>query len=315
MKNIKIITSILALLFVTLILFVFTNEVETKTKKISIAISTYSLYDITKFIGGDSLEITSIIPFGVDPHSFELTPRLMAKIEDSTLVLYSGAGLEPWIEGFNFKNRAIDMSKYVNLRNVSKEEHNHEEHDHEEHGHDCLKTGIDPHYWLDFENMKLAATKITEELIVLLPENVTLYKNRKNKYIKMLDDLDASYITALRGCKRDTIILSHNSIGYLAQKYNFHTESLSGLSPEDEPTADDVKRVFEEILNDKQESIFFEHFVSNKLILSMAKDTNVSVDMLHSLGNITKDELLSGASYESIMQENLQKISKALSCQ
>ncbi len=310
MKNIKIIASILALLFVTLILFVFTNESETKTNKTSIAVSTYSLYDITKFIGGDSLEITSIIPFGVDPHSFEPTPRLMAKIEDSNLVLYSGAGLEPWIEGFDFQNRAIDMSKYVNLRNVSKEEHHHEEHDDE-----CSKTGMDPHYWLDFENMKMATKKITEELIVLLPMNATLYEHRKNEYIKMLDDLDSSYKTALQGCKRDTIILSHNSIGYLAQKYDFHTESLSGLSPEDEPTADDVKRVFQEILNDKQESIFFEHFVSNKLILSMAKDTNVSVDILHSLGNITKDELLAGASYKSIMQENLQKISKALSCQ
>ena len=315
MKNIKIIASILVLLFVTLILFVFTNEIDTKTKKTSIAVSTYSLYDITKFIGGDSLEITSIIPFGVDPHSFELTPRLMAKIEDSNLVLYSGAGLEPWIEGFDFQNRAIDMSKYVNLRNVSKEEHHHEEHDHEEHGHECFQTGMDPHYWLDFENMKMATKKITEELIVLLPENTTLYENRKDKYIKMLDDLDSSYKKALQGCKRDTIVLSHNSIGYLAQKYNFHTESLSGLSPEDQPTADDVKRVFQEILNDKQESIFFEHFVSNKLILSMAKDTNVSVDILHSLGNITKDEHLAGASYESVMQENLQKISKALSCQ
>lgn len=311
MKNIKIIATILILLFVTLLLFIFTNKVEPKTKQISIAISTYSLYDITKSIAGDSLQIISIIPFGVDPHSFEPTPRLMAKIEDSNLVLYSGAGLEPWIKGFDFENRAIDMSKYVNLRDISHEEHHHDD----EHGHECSQTGVDPHYWLDFTNMKIVAQTITKELSALLPENTTLYVNRQNKYIEMLDDLDSSYKEGLQGCKRDTIVLSHNSMGYLADKYSFHTESLSGLSPEDEPTADDVKRVFEEILKDKQERIFFEHFVSNKLILSMAKDTNVSVDILHSLSNITQDELTSGVSYESIMKENLQKIRKALTCQ
>ena len=310
MKNIKIITFLLILLLVTLLMFINTNKTEPKTKQISIAVSTYSLYDIAKYIAGDSFEITSIVPFGVDPHSFEPTPRLMAKIEDSNLVLYSGAGLEPWIEGFNFQNRAIDMSEFVNLRTVSQEENHHHEH-----GDECLQTGIDPHYWLDFANMKMATQKITKELIALLPENKVLYTNRQNKYIKMLEDLDSSYKETLQDCKRDTIVLNHNSVGYLADKYDFNTESLSGLSSEDTPTADDVKRVFEEILKDKQERIFFEHFVSNKLILSMAKDTNVSVDILHSLSNITHDELSSGASYESIMRENLQKISKALSCQ
>ena len=142
MKNIRKIIFVLAMLLFVLQLFMMNqNEKITQVNsKPIVAVSTFSLYDITKHIGKDSIELINILPFGVDAHSFEPTPKLMASLEKSRLVIYNGA-LEPWIEGFTFKNSSINMSKRVNIRALQEDEHHHKEHKHH------TDSKIDPHYW------------------------------------------------------------------------------------------------------------------------------------------------------------------------
>jgi len=84
-------------------------KVEVKNQKPTVSLSTFALFDIARNISNDSIDLVMILPFGVDAHSFEPTPKLMAKILESDLVVYSGAGLEPWTSSFEFKSRVIDM--------------------------------------------------------------------------------------------------------------------------------------------------------------------------------------------------------------
>lgn len=310
MKNFKIIALILVLGLVLLQLFMFSGDVIKDTSKPTVSVSTFSLYDITKHIAVDSVEIVNILPFGVDPHSFEPTPKLMAAIEKSALVVYSGAGLEPWVETIEFKNRAINVSQYVKLRDLGDDEFEFHQH----HDEQCAHNKIDPHYWLDFSNMKKAAFIITTELIKILPQNKNIYVKNRDKYLHMLKKLDENYTKYLSSCRINTVILNHNSIGYLANNYHFHAESLSGLSPQDPPTAKDIERIFQEIEHDGVNTIFYENFVSSKVIESVAKDANVNVEVFQSLGNITADEARANATYEGIMYLNLKKLSKALMC-
>jgi len=310
MKNFKIIALVLVVGLVLLQLFMFNTNVIKESEKPTISVSTFSLYDITKHIAFDSVKIVNILPFGVDPHSFEPTPKLMAAIEKSALVVYSGAGLEPWIETIKFKNRAIDMSKYVKLRDLGDDEFEFHKH----HDEQCAHNRLDPHYWLDFSNMKQATLLITQELIKILPKNRDTYLKNQDKYLQMLKKLDEKYTQVLSACRANTVILNHNSIGYLANKYNFHAESLSGLSPQSDPTASDIKRVFQEIEKDGVHTIFYENFISNKVIQTIARDANVEVAVFQSLGNITADEARANATYEDIMYLNLKKLSKALMC-
>ena len=310
MKNFKIIALVLVVGLALLQLFMFKESGVQKSSKPIVSVSTFSLYDITKHIALDSVEIVNILPFGVDPHSFEPTPKLMAAIEESSLVLYSGAGLEPWIDTIEFKNRAIDMSKHVKLRDLGDEEFEFHKH----HDDQCAHNKLDPHYWLSFSNMREATLLITDELIKILPKNREIYIKNRDKYLYMLTKLDENYSKYLSSCRINTVILNHNSIGYLATKYNFHAESLSGLSPEANPTANDIKRVFQEIEADGVHTIFYENFVSNKVIQTIAKDANIDVEVFQSLGNITADEARANATYEELMYLNLKKLSKALMC-
>ena len=275
--------------------------------KPTIAASTFSLYDIAKNIASDTAETFMILPFGVDAHSYEPTPKDMVKISRSNLVLYSGAGLEPWIEGFEFKNKAVNISLHVKLREVGEDqdEHNHDDHQHGR---------VDPHYWQSPQNMILATERITEELIALFPKNRELYSKNRDSYIAMLKNLDEDYKKELSTCQLDTIIVNHNAFSYLANRYGFHTEALSGLSPESEPSAKNMIKLIEFIKEHKVETIFFEKFANEKTIKSIAKEAKVSYDVLQPLGNITADEAKEKLSYEDIMRRNLQKISKALKC-
>ena len=305
----KIIFLLIVALFL-LQMYVMKQDEKAKIQKPMVAVSTFSLYDITKHISGDTLEIINIIPFGVDPHTYEPTPKAMVDISKSELVLYSGAGLEPWTDGFEFKNRVIDISKQVKLRELDKDEHEH----HDFHDNQCAHNKIDPHYWLDFSNMATATELITKELIKVSPSNELLYLTNRESYLKMLQKLDTDYKKALTGCSLDTIIVNHNAIGYLSSRYGFHVESLSGFSPEAEPSAKNMTRLISHVEEHSVPTVFFETFVSDRAIKSIADEAGVSVDVLQPLGNITADEADKKLTYKQMMYINLEKISKALMC-
>jgi len=301
-KNIIFIT-IIILFIAGLVVMKEDVKHEEQDNKPTVALSTFSLYDITKNIVGDTVEPFMILPFGVDAHSYEPNPKQVVKIYKSALVVYSGAGLEPWIDGFSFKNKAIDMSLHVDLRKL--EGHHH--------GHDN-QSSTDPHYWLDFSNMIKATNIITQELITLFPKNKTLYETNKTKYITMLNNLDELIAKKLSTCRADTIVVNHNAFSYMSSKYGFEVEALSGLSPEAQPSAKSMAELIEHVKEYKLKTIFFESFVSDKAIKSIAKEAKVEVDVLQPLGNITADEAKENLSYEDIMKINLEKLSKALEC-
>lgn len=296
---------------VALFLFISMQKHPQSASKPTVAATTFALYDITKHIAGETLNVINILPFGVDPHSFEPTPKLMIELQKSVIVFYSGAGLEPWTHSFQFPHKAINISEYVKLRKLSKEEEHEEMHEDYKHHHE---NGLDPHYWLDFNNMKIATKVITEELIKLLPQNKKIYEVNEKRYIAMLDKLDKSYKTALSSCANDTVIMSHNALGYLAQRYHFKVASLSGLSPEADPSAQDVNRIFRDIKEQGINTIFFENFVNDKLIKTIANDAKIKFELFEPLGNITADEARAGATYEEIMKKNLKKLKEALQC-
>lgn len=286
------------------------NNKTIDTGKKSVACSTLALYDITKNIAGDTVSSYMILPFGVDVHSFEASPKLMVKIHSSDLVLLSGAGLESWLEGFSFPNKVIDMSKYVKLISFGKSHHEHE-HEHDEHHHEGE---FDPHYWLDIQNMIMAAKIVTKELIALEPQNKELYVQNEKRYIESLKKLAEKYKTKLSQCSKKTVVVNHNAFSYLAKDYGFEIESLYGLSPDAQPSAKDVAKIIEHVKEDNLSVIFFESFASDKVIKTISKEAHVAVDVLQPGANITADEAKKGISYMRIMEENLEKLSLALDC-
>lgn len=272
--------------------FVFiacSDENKQSTKPI-VAISTFALYDIVSHIAGDSVEVVHILPFGVEPHDYEPTPKLVAQLEKAKVIFYSGAGLEPWMDHFAFQTRVVDLSKSATL------------------------LPHDPHYWLDFDNMQKITHSITQELISIVPQNKQRYLENEKRYIKMLQFLDTAFSKKLGECTRDSLVVGHNAYGYLAKRYGFKVASLSGFSVDAQPSARDMKRIIEVVKKQKTDKIFFEKFASPKALHAIADETGVVVDTLQPLGNITVEEAQQKFDYEHIMKQNLEKIAKGLGC-
>ncbi|WP_229860099.1 metal ABC transporter substrate-binding protein [Candidatus Sulfurimonas baltica] len=306
LKNTIFIAVIILFIF-QLIVMKQDAKIKETTHKPTIALSTFSLYDIAINLVGDTAEPFLILPLGVDAHSYEPSPKEVIKLYKSDLVVYSGAGLEPWIDGFDFKNKAIDMSLHVELKNFIEDGQDKENHNHSD-------SKVDPHYWLDLQNMIKATEFITKELIALLPANRELYSKNRDTYVDMLKRLHKDYKEKLSTCRVSTIIVNHNAFSYISNIYGFNIEALSGLSPDAQPSAKSMLTLIEHVKEHNISTIFFESFASDKAIKSIATEAKVSVNTLQPLGNITADEAEKNLSYEDIMRSNLEKISKALEC-
>ncbi len=313
MKSMKTVSILLVLILGA---FVYYNLQKTPKKeplehnnsKPLIALSSYALYDIAKNIAGESMNIFCMLPYGVDVHSFEPTPKMIANVAEAKLVVYSGAGLQPWTHSFEDQKNGLDMSRYVKLLDATEEHETDGHHHHHE-------SDFDPHYWLDIENMILATNILKDKFIRILPQNQDMYEENAREYIIKLQEIDRLYKAKLSTCKVDSIVVEHNAFSYLAAKYDFDVHSISGLSPDAQPSAQVMQNILTIVKEKKINTLFFESLSNDKMIKTIANDAHVGVEMLQPLENITQEEAANGATYESLMLENLEKIAKSRECQ
>ncbi|MBD3824146.1 MAG: zinc ABC transporter substrate-binding protein [Epsilonproteobacteria bacterium] len=271
-----------------------------------VSVTTFALYDIVRNLAPKDVEVYMVLPFGADIHAYEPTPKSMAKIESSLLLISSGAGLEPWLESVGANQNHIDVSRHVNLL------HNEHGCEHEGHHNDAHESRIDPHYWLSIKNMKSATELIASLLEKEFSHAKESIETQKNIYIKKLDELDMEYRVRIQDCEQERIFVNHNAFGYLAHEYHFEVESLLGLSSDEQPSAKRMSELASHVREDHIKTIFFESFSNSKAMQSVADELHVNIEVLEPLANVSEKNAQS--SYIDLMQQNLDKIAKALEC-
>lgn len=294
-----------ALTLVAIILLIFIvgtvmSETNGKEEKPYVAVTSFTLYEIANKLVGKNIEVKKLVPFGTEMHSYMPSPKIMALISKSELFIFNGIGMESWIKK-EYANQ-IDMSKYVTL--ISPDEDHHEHHHNE--------NGLDPHYWLDIDNMILMTRTLSEKMSAKFPQYKEEIQNNASAYIKELQDLDAEYEKALKSCKRKEIVVNHNAFGYLAHRYKFHSHSVTGLSVDEQASAKKMKEITDLVKNEGIKIIFFESFVSPKVSETISQETGARVLSLQPLANVNIDEAQKG--YISLMKDNLKKLSLAMEC-
>ncbi|MEM2785535.1 MAG: zinc ABC transporter substrate-binding protein, partial [Candidatus Nitrosotenuis sp.] len=116
-------------------------------------------------------------------------------------------------------------------------------------------------------------------------------------------------------CKKDTIVTSHTAFSYFANRYGIKTFALSGVAPESEATASDLKNIVDFVKENDINVIFAEELIDPKLVTTLADEAGVQVLTLSPLEGLSKEELAKGTTYLDKMEENLQNIKIALECQ
>jgi len=253
-------------------------------------------------IGGSDVQVTLMLPPGVEAHAFEPTPSDIVKINTADIFVYTGKFMEPWVEdilkGVTNKNLIIvDSSAGISINEQTGDQ-------------------IDPHIWLDFDNAKMMAENIEQALAKKSPNNIDYYALQLQNYSSELDSLDNQYKTELTNCKTNQIIYGgHYAFGYLARRYDLKYSALQGVSPDAEPTAQDLVRLVEEIKISDIKYIFYEELASPKLAQTIARETGAKLLLLNAAHNITRDQLAAGVSFFDLMRANLDNLKIGLECQ
>lgn len=289
-----------------------TKEETEKSGKLTVYTSFYTMSDFTKKIGGDKVEVITLLPPGVEVHDWEPSASDMAKLEKGKILIYSGAGMEHWIEKVasslkNDKLILVEASKNVVLLN-SQEEHEGHDHDHETHHHGQ----VDPHVWLNPKNAKLQMEEIKKGLIQADPANANYYEENYKKYAQELGTLDQELKEMLEPLEKREIIVSHSAFGYFCAAYHLEQEAIRGISPEEEPSPARLSELVDFAKEHQVKVIFFEETVSPKVSEVIAREVGAEVMMLSPLESLSEEEIQKGEDYFSIMRKNGQAIQKAL---
>jgi zinc transport system substrate-binding protein len=261
---------------------------------LQVTTSFYPLFFFAKEIGGPLVSVSNLTPAGVEPHDYELSTDDVIQIEKSNILVINGAGLEPWGEKIG------DLIQKSNVRIVEAS--------------DGLTMENDPHVWLDPILAKEQIKKISYSLYTKDIANKSLYISNTEKLEMELDSLDNDFRTGLASCKTKTIVTSHDAFGYLARRYVLHQIAVSGISPDEEPSARKLSEVADYVKENGIHYIFFEELVSPKISETLSKETGAQPLVFNPLEGLTKEQEERGEDYFSIQQKNLRNLKIALEC-
>jgi zinc transport system substrate-binding protein len=298
---------ILGIVFVGLFILLINNKkpvIDNSIGKIKVTASFYPLYFFANQIGGDKANVINITPSGAEPHNYEPTPRDIASIENSKILILEGNGLEAWGKdiqsNINPKNTTvITVGQDLITQNIV------------ENGNSV----IDPHIWLSPSLASEITEKILAGFIAIDPINKEYYQNNEEKLKAKLAILDTEYKKGLANCVSKDIVTSHAAFGYLAASYGLIQVPISGLSPDAEPSPKQLADITDFVKKNNVKYIFFENLVSPKFSETVAQETRTKTMVLDPIEGITKEDLAKGYNYLTVMEKNLHSLQKVLQCQ
>lgn len=276
-------------------------------EKLSVVTTLFPLYDFTKSVGQDRVEVSLLLPPGVETHSFEPKPSDIVKINESDLFVYTGKFMEPWAEDIirgvtNKEVRFVNTGNDIDLMKLTE-------------GMPDEAHGFDPHIWLDFDNNGIMIDSIAKALAEKDPANADFYKKNAIDYKNKLIELDNQYTLALAKCKNRTIVYGgHYAFGYLAKRYNLKYVAAQGLAPDSEPTANDLVKLVEQVKKNNIKYVFYEEMTSPRIAETIAGETNAKMLFLNAAHNITQDDMENKITFILIMEKNLKSLREGLEC-
>lgn len=284
------------------------SEEPVQMKKLKVITTLFPLYDMAKNIGADKADVSLLVPPGVEAHSFEPKPSDIVRINEADVFVYTGKFMEPWaedvIKGAVNKNLVIvDASRGTIM--IPGAFHDEGE----------PAGSLDPHIWLDFDNAGIMVKNILQAFQIKDSANKALYEQKAVEYRRKLTELDSLYKTTLAACKNRTIVYGgHYAFGYLARRYGLTYLAAQGVSPDAEPTANDLVKLVEQIKKGRIKYIFYEELTSPRITETIAGETGAEMLLLNAAHNVSRDQLDQGVSLFDILRKNLENLSRGLEC-
>jgi len=301
-------------------------------------VATFSIIgDFAKNVGGDRIELSTLIGPNGDAHVYEPKPADAALVSKADVVLVNGLHFEGFIdrlvEASSTKAAVVELTRGVTTLDISQEarEQGHEgheghedhgaaeaEHNHaEEEGHDAHAGhnhgSIDPHAFQSIANAKIYVKNIADAFCTADAAGCDTYKANAASYTAKLDELDTEVkqsVAAIPADKR-IVITSHDAFGYFERDYGITFLAPEGISTEAEASAADVAKLIRQVREDNASAIFVENITNQRLIEQISSETGLKIG-----GTLYSDALSDAdgpaATYIDMMTSNIGVIRNAI---
>jgi zinc/manganese transport system substrate-binding protein len=271
------------------------------------AVASFSILgDMVKQVGGDRVEVVTLVGPDGDAHVYEPTPADAKNLAGSQILFVNGLGFEGWMERLEkssgFKGKVVVASTGVAPRTMVEEEGGKPE------------TITDPHAWQSLANGKLYVANIRDALIAADPAGKPMYEANAAKYLGEIMQEDDAVRAALATLPKDRrkIITSHDAFGYFGAAYGLEVIAPEGVSTESEASAKDVAKIIRQIKAENIPAVFMENITDHRLLDQIARETDAKIG-----GELYTDALSApdgpAPTYLDMFRHNVATLTEALS--
>jgi zinc transport system substrate-binding protein len=290
MKKSLIISGIIALGVIILAIFIVNSGqlANNQKDKLVVATTIFPLADMVKNIAGENVEVINILPPGGSPHTFELKPSDIVKLQPAKAVFSIGYHLDSWVSDITTtlpEANIVTVDSGIELTKL-RFDHEHEEDEEHEEEADEHEEELDPHYWLSIKNSKIIATNIANTLSELDPANKTIYESNLALYLAELDETETEIRQILKTITKRDLIVFHEAWNYFADEYSLNITAVFAPSAGKEPSPQYLKELYDVTKKLGVKAIFTEPQLSVETIKPFVQDLGLTIYTLDPIGGI-----------------------------
>lgn len=294
-----------------------TAPADGETDKLTVVATVFPAYDFARAVGGEAAEVSLLLPPGAESHSYEPTPADIMAVQQCDLFLYLGGESDTWVETIlesvepqGTTLRMIDCVDLLEEETVEGMKSHEDEHDHDEGLGLGEVVGYDEHVWTAPRNAAQITRAIGAEMEALDPSNAAFYAANAADYAGQIEALDREFADFFAGVADRTMVFGDRfPLRYFADEFDIpYYAAFPGCSTQTEPSAATIAFLTEKVREEGISTVWYIEFSNHLVADSIAEAAGAETAMFHSCHNVSADDLAAGATYISLMTDNLETL-------
>ncbi len=303
-------------------------------RKLKVAATLFPYYDFVRQVAGDQVELSLVIPAGMDSHSFEPTPKDIRIMQEADVIIANGGAMEHWVDqvvdSFDREDQTVVImmdhvdaveEEIVEGMEHSDEGHGHvhvhgdgEEDDHLEEDESQYEIEYDEHIWTSPVNAMRMVGVIAETLTERDPDHGAMYQAGAAAYLEELERLDKEFREVRDSAVHDMIVMGDKfPLRYFADAYGLrYRAAFSGCSSDTEPSARTIAYLIDKVKEEGLPVVYYLELSSHRVAEIIGEETGAVPLLFHSCHNVTRRQFEEGVTYLELMEQNVKNLREGL---